>query len=487
MAKAVIDSHHFPTQTHPTDLGLLCVPDGPDFHLYRFHADAAATHTGCVLRPASLVASSPHPGGGQHHQQHQALHAAWAPDAAAPSGLLAVAWPRSLVLYRVTVVDVEGGAGEGSQEGKGVLAATKLGEVKLERKPAGLAWHPACCVPLLAVHDISEVILVQLPRATEDDGPLQHGIPPPFTPSRSSSSSTPLRAGTPSSKRYTPSRAASVVPPEPSSSSCAAIKIASFSPSLPGALESVAWSQRGRHLAVCMEGVLRVYDWPSPHVANLPLEQLDVAAIPHVDTRLRRRVRALRSAGPQGFAAATDAELGLLDGRGSGVGRRSPAVGGVAAASSSSSSSLHLIHVAEEQAGTFASAGATRLVDVETAAVAHVAMPDLLAVKPVGRGGRGEPATHALAAIGSHTAEAISVFRLTAHGMGAPAASVVPLFTITLPPATRPKGLAFVGSRLVILTGVREGTARPASAHSFGEFTYVHRTHTHDIQMTTVS
>lgn len=40
----------------------------------------------------------------------------------------------------------------------------------------------------------------------------------------------------------------------------------SFSPSLPGALEGLTWSQWGRHLAVCMEGVVRVYDWPTTRV-----------------------------------------------------------------------------------------------------------------------------------------------------------------------------------------------------------------------------
>jgi hypothetical protein len=41
------------------------------------------------------------------------------------------------------------------------------------------------------------------------------------------------------------------------------VVVSRFSPSLPGALEAVAWSHWGKHLGICLEGNLRVYDWPA--------------------------------------------------------------------------------------------------------------------------------------------------------------------------------------------------------------------------------
>lgn len=479
--------HRFPTHsdsdttlTH-TDLGLLCVADGAEFHLFRSGAaDDAAAHTGCILRPPSLCATN---------DSTHALHTAWAPDTVRPQGLLAVAWTRSLGLYRIT------------REGEGrTVAATKLGEVRLERKLAGLAWHPAACVPLLAIHDITDVTLVQLPRGEGimDGGsersyyggnttPYSRGTAPRTpTPSRygrdgggsrtPSAASGPVRASCTTAGLRTPSRAAAsvVMTDARGSSSCGfgTIKVTSVSPSLPGALEAIAWSQRGRHLAVCMEGVLRVYDWPAAR-NNDPLAQLDLSAMPYADTKLWRRVRAIHPAGPRAFAAVTDMDLIVGSGSALAGKARSPAV--PEPPPPTSSSSLHLIHVAN--ATTSGSGSGSRLhIDVETAAVAHLAMPDLLAVKPVGRSAsHGEPATHALAAVGSHASDAIAVFRLSAHaGCGGTGAAVALLFTAHLPPCTRPKGLAFVGSRLVVLTGVRDGATTPAlNAATFGEFRYV--------------
>lgn len=96
-----------------------------------------------------------------------------------------------------------------------LLIIQKMGEIPLNRKPSGLAWHPSARIPLLAIYDVTEVTFVQCPR-DKDQGEE--------------------------------------------------VIFSSFQPSLPGALECISWSQWGKYLSVCMAGMLRIYNWPS-HVS----------------------------------------------------------------------------------------------------------------------------------------------------------------------------------------------------------------------------
>lgn len=204
------------------------------------------------------------------------------------------------------------------------------------------------------------------------------------------------------------------------------------------------------------------------------------------DTMLKRRVRAIRQAGATSFVATTDSVHSMLDSMsspsssssqtsnyfsslGGGGARRGPIRPGTGA-------SLHLIHVPDVDPGIDPS---TRLVDIETGQITHIAMPDLLAVRAFG-GPLGGSDSYALAAVGSHTSDTITVYRIQCHSPTNPSLStsssrqplatpqtITGIFSIILPPSTRPKGIAFIGSRLVLLAGSRNGDAGVSSSDGY--------------------
>ncbi|TFJ84521.1 hypothetical protein NSK_004506 [Nannochloropsis salina CCMP1776] len=399
-----------------------------------------------------------------------ALHVSWCPDAAVPSNLLAVTWPSTLVIYHIeleapssasfaTSTDGEEGPRPAEASISDDVQAKVLTQIKLGRKPMGLLWHPTAVRPLLCLYDITEITLLQLSRDERE-------VPPPSSPA-ASSLSAPVDQGP--------------------------FHTSSFTPALPGALEAAAWSLHGRHLAVCMEGVLRVYDWPTSSVLDIP--GMDVSAFTYVDTPLRKRVRAVRPAGPHSFAATSDTDLSLIDPRAGGApppfsqSRSRPSTprgspfppsspGPARVLPPSCRGSLHVIHAPARPAprppgrlNPF-----SHPVQIDTGALPHIAMPDLLAVRFLGTSSPGESSTHALVAVGSHTSDTITLLRLgglsslEASAPSSSAPGIHTLFTLTLPPLTRPKGLALLGSRLLLLTGTREGERVAHIASSFGQF-----------------
>jgi hypothetical protein len=167
------------------------------------------------------------------------------------------------------------------------MLARQVLEVTLDRKPTGLVWHPSASPPLLTLHDITTVLFIQLDASTRTRTASRAHTPAPHGTTIPPAPAVPVPVLAPASSRcgtLTPSlthpsclSSAILCPPDQDGgegrgprqrppSAAPEYVATSFSPSLPGALEGLTWSQWGRHLAVCMEGVVRVYDWPTSRV-----------------------------------------------------------------------------------------------------------------------------------------------------------------------------------------------------------------------------
>lgn len=151
-------------------------------------------------------------------------------------------------------------------------------ELPLDRKPTGLTWHPTASPPLVTVHDITNILFLQL---TKSSGASSSHAPPPTHPPQakgkqalsrplfqnailvdyvttcswpypfSAHVSRCLSLSEGDNHRHHHPRPSSPPPKQPQAEPAAAAAPRAyvaklFSPSLPGALEGVSWSQWGR-------------------------------------------------------------------------------------------------------------------------------------------------------------------------------------------------------------------------------------------------